>query len=609
MTQAEDIYMTLYAGDAASAEALARAALEVNLDDPDLMLVLGMSQHTQRNYSAAADTFRRLTELHPERMSSWGNYATELRNLGRPAEAVDAYRKALQIEPDNAKQWFNLGTLQLQERDVFAARDSLLKAHALNPNLPLIQIAAARALCECQDYRAADMLAAWRDWLPLPDDQQYNLADLMQLTDWTREAVEVLEDLLQRSADHIPSRLLLAALYERTNRLDAARTMLAGLAASDSGVNAAQGADVIHQQAALLARDKQFAPARVALEQAGPRNESDYNHYFQLGNSCDRLGDADAAMQAFATAHHRQIEGLRQTAPQRIAPGVFPLPAAEHSVAAGDYARWPTLVAPDARQSPVFVVGFPRSGTTLVEQMLDAHPQLQSMDERAFFYMLSEQLSEQGFRVPQDLGKLGQPGCDELRTGYWSLVKARVELRAGAQLVDKNPLNMLWLPMIHRMFPDARFILVQRHPCDVLLSNYMQEYRSAVLAALSTNLEQLAKGYVIALQHWMQHVAVFKPNVLTVRYEDLVADTAAQVARVGDFLGLRDASALLNYDQHAREKGFISTPSYTQVTEPISTRRVGHWHAYRGYFDAALPILQPLLTSLGYRSDDAAAGA
>jgi hypothetical protein len=235
--------------------------------------------------------------------------------------------------------------------------------------------------------------------------------------------------------------------------------------------------------------------------------------------------------------------------------------------------------------------------------MLDAHPRLQSMDERPFFNILSSQLDNFGIRIPQDLGRLNQRDCDELRKGYLILACSKVPRRWDAQLVDKNPLNMLWVPMIHRLFPEGKFILALRHPCDVILSCYMQNFRSAVLAAASASLERLAHAYVAAMECWLYHVDVIKPDVFVSRYEDLVADTPRQTRRIAEFLELDDSESMLHFDARAREKGYIATPSYTQVIEPINRKGMNRWHRYREYFEPILPILRPMLEHWNYTVD------
>ncbi|MEO8748557.1 MAG: sulfotransferase, partial [Rhodanobacter sp.] len=409
------------------------------------------------------------------------------------------------------------------------------------------------------------------------------------------------EDLVRRAPADWSAQLLLAKAYERVNRLAHAQAKLQSILATvpadgDPGIRR----EVESQQAQLAMRRHSYASARRLLENVGPGHDAHDAHYFALAKACDRLGDTAATMRALETAHAIQIRQLHLSNPSLLEPDAPPLPHVNDRVSEDDYRAWPMLKAPETSQSPVFVVGFPRSGTTLLEQMLDAHPSLQSMDERPFLNTLANQLENVGLEVPQDLHKLTQRDCDELRKGYVILACGKVSRQWGARLVDKNPLNMSWLPMIHRMFPQAKFIFVLRHPCDVILSCYLQNFRAAPLVAACRSLETLAHAYVAAMENWLHHAALFRPEVFVSRYEDLVADTPAQTGKIAAYLELGEAESMLRFAERAQEKGYIRTPSYTQVTEPISASGVNHWRHYARHFEPVLPILQPVLAHWGY---------
>lgn len=515
------------------------------------------------------------------------------------AEEADVLQ-LLRREPENADGLLRLGWLRLQQRDWTGAREALLHAHVLQPQSPVVRIYATHALSACHDDRAAQMLADWRQWLPLPDRQQLDLALAMQNTDWTLEAIDVLQDLLARSPGDGWARITLAALYERVNRLDDAGAIVADMLRDDSSNDAAMRVELLHQQALLLKRKGDFAGARVVLERTGPRTDDDADHYFELAKVADRQHDEAAAMEFLERAHARERNELAHIALDRLEKEDSVFPQIEERMTEADAVRWPHLVAPEMRQSPVFVIGFPRSGTTLLEQMLDAHPALQAMDERPYFTMLTDQLEEYGIRVPRQLDRLTRSDCDELRKGYLMLACSRIERRWDKQLVDKNPLNMLRLPLIQRMFPNARFILMLRHPGDVLVSNYLQNYRAAVMMAASLSLGSLATAYSQAFDYWLHHADLLRPAVLEVRYEELVAAPAAQAERIADWLELGDAGAMLRVAEHARDKGFIGTPSYTQVIEPVHGRAVGRWQRYRQWLDEPFRTLAPIMARLGY---------
>jgi predicted Zn-dependent protease len=599
---ADAIIAALQSNDAWKAERLSRKYLQHDPDSPDGLVLLAVSLWRMGDRSGALEIYARLTRQHPDDVMHWRNYANALRQAGNTEEAEVVSANAVRLAPDDA-EWLELhGLLQMELGKLHEARDSLLSAFGKSPDSPAIRIHAAQACLACRDWRAEHLVRPWREWMPLEESLQSELAEVLVLLGEVEFAVKLLEDLAHRLPAEWRVRLRLAGLYERVNRIAEAEALLTAI--SSAGVDASADREISHQRAQLAVRRKHYAAARTLLESSGPRNEKDYAHWFALADVCDKTGDTMGAMRALGKAHAKQIDELRMTVPHFFESAAEILPDVEARISEASYHDWPLLRAPDVSQSPVFVMGFPRSGTTLLEQMLDAHPQLQSMDERPFFNMLAANLkASTGFEVPRDLGRLDQRDCDELRKGYLIQACGKVPRRWDARLVDKNPLNMLWLPMIHRMFPEAKFILAIRHPCDVILSCYMQNFRSAVLAVAGQSLEYLAHAYMAAMENWLHHVNVFRPDVFVSHYEDLVADTPGQTRRIASFLGLQDAEAMLRFDARAREKGHIKTPSYLQVIEPINRKGLGRWHRYREYFEPVLPILQPMLEHWGYATD------
>lgn len=598
----EAISAAISAGNFPHVERLCRASL---LDQPqreELLLFLAISLQRQNRGAEVVDAYARLTQLFPDNAIHWSNHATALREAGSLDEAEKAYAQAIQLDPRGVAPHVNLGLLLMQRGDYLGAREKLLDAIEVNPHLPMARIHAASACSLCQDFdRAEQLLKPWRQWLPLNDDAlQLELSYQLTLLSDGAGAQFLLEDLVRRDPANAEGRTRLAAVYERINRLVDAEALMRSIDVDGLAISAPMRVAMDHVMAAILVRKGERAQARALLERAGPRHEKDAGHYFALAETCDKLREWDAAMDALRRAHALKVEEMKRISPEQFEPDAPALPTAVPDVSAEDYRQWPVFQAPDARSSPIFIVGFPRSGTTLLEQMLDAHPGLQSMDENPFFNRLADTLRRHDSRILGSLDVLRQLDCDELRKQYLIMVSEKVRRRWDAQLVDKNPLNMLWLPFIHRLYPQAKYILALRHPCDVILSCYMQNFRSSILVTASATIERLAAAYVAAMDCWLKHAEVFQPNVLVSRYEDLVADSAQQTQRIAQFLELDDASTMMKFDQHARDKGYIGTPSYSQVIEPINTKGLNRWHRYRDYFEPALPILEPMLRHWGY---------
>jgi hypothetical protein len=210
-----------------------------------------------------------------------------------------------------------------------------------------------------------------------------------------------------------------------------------------------------------------------------------------------------------------------------------------------------------------------------------------------------DQLLQQGIRYPGELGKLSEPALEALRVGYWDRAR-RQGLLPGRRLVDKNPLNMVLLPVIKRMFPQASIVLVVRHPCDTLLSCFLQNFRAPGVAMLCTDLNTLARIYDRVFAYWYQSRALLTPSTHELRYERLVTNFRIEVEKLQAFLGLTHDEATLDPARIARAKGFISTPSYAQVIQPVTDRAVGRWKHYAPHFTNALPLLAPWIGRWGY---------
>lgn len=600
-------------GDNATVLALGERVANADDADETALLLLGAAQQSCLRLDEALATFRRLTRRRPEVPEYWNNLAVVARQTGDPATAEHALRRAVALAPQEAQIHYNLGLLHAQQQRWLAARESLFDAVELMPGFIEARLQAAYACHVCGDNHGEEaMLAGAAGWPPQPAEQALLLATMLSAQGSQDAAFQVLaRAVLPEGPDAriMPWRIaaLRAAMYERSNQVERARAELGQLPLetlealpqeSPALLSAARQA-----HAAVAARLGELDRAASLYQRmlgSADQPESRANAAFGLAGIRSKQGRHPEAWQAAEVAHAAQWEIATAIVPELAAAGSQPLSMASHRVSHLEYDRWPALAAPGGNDSPVFVVGFPRSGTTLLEQMLDAHPDFCSMDERDFVHELTRRMQLAGQSYPEDLARLTQQDSDQLRGIYAGLAGKAMPARMGRRLVDKNPLNMLCLPMIARLFPDARIILCLRHPCDVLLSCYMLPFRSPPFMVLCSSLQRLAEGYVQAFEQWYHHLEVFAPRVLEWRYESVVTRFDDHVARLGRFLELADASPMARFAEHARGKGFISTPSYAQVTQGINSAAVNRWHAYRDRFESVLPILRPMMERLGY---------
>ena len=582
---------------------LARTLSKSMPGNESALSLLAACEQAMGHLQTARDILQRLTRRYPQTWQHWNNLGNVARALGDGPAALAAYQRALRLHPHGARLQANIGLLHLNRGEYPQAREHLLAACALDGAELSMRIWAAVASHACSDGTAAlKLVRDWRQWPRQSDEAMLELGWLLvQLGDFA-EGDEILRGNFQDGSCRTRAGARRVLAYERINRVDEARTLLQSLPPVQGIADPEARQERLNAAAVMALRDKDYAWARRCYEEALATDVAWRDRtplYFGLARACDRLDDVADALGALTQAHGLQL-GAACAAWHPGAAHTGPLCIADRRLPAAEVVDWRQDGHPDAMESPVFVVGFPRSGTTLVEQMLAAHDRFVSTDEQPFVRRMVEWMDARGLPYPDALAVLSVEDLDALREVYWSAVREVAAIRPGVRLVDKNPLNMLALPMMRRAFPKARIIYCQRHPCDAILSCYLQQFRDPDLAAMCASIERLAHEFAAFHSHWRHHVEVLHADVLTCRYEDLVTDVDAGLARLGAYLDVADAGMMKNYRARAQARGFISTPSYAQVVEPLRTDAIGRWRRYREAFAPVLPILQPVLDHWNY---------
>ena len=589
-------------GQIAAAESKCLRALSTDRQHRAALNVLGMVLHAQGRNEDAVRVFNALTQFEPSNAGYWGNLGTALRPTRRYDAAMQAYDRALQLGGVSADLLYNIGVLHVDRSEYQAACAIFSQAVSLAPADAGLRLALAQCCYDImRSEEALATLEGWPEFVGLTPEIIAGIAHLLVTMGETRRAEPALAQVLENARRGGPTSLRLVRVLERTNRLSEAREALQRIKARAETVSG--DADLLLTEAALAQREGAHEEAcRVYFAVLKDHDDFLRRHHllFPLAQSLDALGRYDEAYATLEEAHRSQVAFLEFAAGKQATDASPAIQLARSGCDPQDVATWQDADAPGVEDSPIFIVAFPRSGTTLLEQILDAHPALRSMDETPFLKRALDAASECGIRYPFELGRLSAAQLHQIRLGYWSQVRSKVELQPGQRLVDKNPLNMMRLPLIRRLFPHARTVLAVRHPCDTLLSCFQQQFRAPDLALMCRDLPTLAGNYRTAFDFWYAQLPLLGAATLELRYESLVADFAAEVRKLAEFLLLPWDEALLAPAEHARAKGYISTPSYSQVIQPISGKSVGRWKRYQPHFAAALPILMPCIERWGY---------
>ena len=393
--------------------------------------------------------------------------------------------------------------------------------------------------------------------------------------------------------DQAPALSLIAEIAENAADLDAAeRWARRALAAAPETASA-----VLVQ--ASVARRRGDPEASLALVKASiDRCPPALRHLmlFERARSLEAARRTDEAFVAFAEANARQVATARPPRDPARALAQLEALTALHRVG-------PSVGAGDAGSDLLFVVGFPRSGTTLLDQVLDAHPQIEVIEERPLIAAMLADLASSGHHYPADLPRLTPSAIEDLREHYRRRL-ARHTSRSGTRYtVDKMPLNMAHVALIRRVFPGARFILALRHPCDVVLSCFMQSFGLNDWMAAFATLEGAADLYRATFTAWESYVRAVDTPALTVRYEDVVADLEREARRITEFLDLPFEPDMLAFHEHARGRGVLATPSAAQVTQPIYRTALARWRRYGSVMQPIAERLSAEIERYGYAEE------
>lgn len=246
----------------------------------------------------------------------------------------------------------------------------------------------------------------------------------------------------------------------------------------------------------------------------------------------------------------------------------------------------------------VFLLGFPRSGTTLLEVILEGHPQVVSLEENELLIDSIQQFMQR----PEDLERLARaapPELDKWRAAYWQHVVNAGVRPAGKIFVDKHPLNTLKLPLIARLFPDAKILFACRDPRDIVLSCFRHRFRMSAPIYELLSIEGAARYYDAVMQFLIRSMHVWQMDTCLVRHEDVVSGFAREMKRICGFLDIEWAPAMGDFALRTKERAVL-TPSTAQLARGLSTEGVGQWRRYRTPLAPVQDVLEPWVKRFYY---------
>lgn len=569
-------------GNLPGAERMLSQAAQADPRHAGVLHQLGLVQLEQRRAAEAVSNFARSIALRPDHAPSHMDLGRALAALGRYADAEAALRSATSIEPRLARAWTELGLAILAQRRDTAAIPPLTRALELNPRDPDAQLAMARAVNGCRCPTAA--LPHFRRAVELArsPNSLAALGECLLRVSKTQDAFDAFEEAARLDPSNLNLRLAQSRALEALGRRDDALEILARLAL-EPGANAGAVA-----QYALTARGTTHAArarelALQTIARLPPDSPATIGLHFAMGGFLDDEGDFAGAFRAFQRGN--------ALLPQTFRPAALDAQFDEiiASFPPEQFHQFPRSARDDP--TPVFIVGMPRSGTTLLERVLGGHPRAAGVGELATMIMLALSLPGR-IDAPVAPSRAVARSTPEILTALGDEYLGSIRSLApdSLRVVDKMPHNFMHLGLIALALPGASIIHNRRHPLDTCLSIYTTWLRESHDYAVSLRgIACMYRNYHRLMRHW---TTVLGDRMIESVYEDLVADTEASARRIINAIGLDWDDNCLAF--HTRE-GLVNTASSRQVRKPIYSSSTNRWKNYEPYIGELIEALRDLL--------------
>ena len=596
---------------------LLKISLAVDPVQPDALSNLGYAQQSLEKYDDALVSYDKAIALYPGHVSAYYNRGVTLSNLKRHRDAVASFKQAILLRPNHADSYVNLGNAYAALKQYDEAVSSYRNALDFKPDDSGIFNNIGLALTRLRHHQSA--LASFDRAIMLqPDyvDAHLNRAELLQETGRYEEALAGFDKVHSLQPNYPDIHYKRAQALQNRGLHDQALAVYVEVLADDpDNVNAIVSQGVIYLE---LGDTERAAERFVSALRLDPECvQASYNlamqgHYaqdkalfdqlcslyarqdalssedrvylnFAMGHAMSGIGRYDEAFEAYQKGNglYHAEHGCDEGIDDRFIDEAISFFTAELFEKCREIAK--SLPMPDLTRIPVFIVGMPRSGTTLIEQILSCHPAVAGAGELKTFDIVTTGVTVPGHDADgwdAALIRLRELGNDYIEQ-VWKFAPD------AHYITDKMPGNFMYLGLLHLMLPQAKIVHAMRDPMDSCFSCYTLHFKDAHDYAYDLGtLGRYYRRYIKLMRHW--HDVLPDGMICDVRYEDMVAEPEREVRRLLDSIGLPWDHECLKFHQNSRA---VQTASRLQVRKPIYSSSVARWKRYEKHLGPLLDIV------------------
>jgi tetratricopeptide (TPR) repeat protein len=560
---------------------------------------LGVSLHEQGKFESAVIAYKKAISIKPNYAEACNNLGNTLLEQGEPDGAISSYKKAIFIDSNYAEANYNMGVALSSANKPEEAILAYNNAISIKPNYPEAYCNLGNAHKEIGKLNEA--IDLYRNAISInPNFAQAhnNLGKVFQEQDKLELAMEAYKKATSIDLEYSEAWTNGAEALEKWNKLEELDDWLKQAHRNFKVVPS----DISYFQSKFFWRMKERKEALKLLSTIDLKTVSENRKQgflnlkakcFESSKNFSKAYDCFFEMNLLAK---KSDTYLNSNSDKFFANTKNQLEQLKLKLTSGATDSEDN----DVTISPVFLVGFPRSGTTLMDTILRSHSKIEVLEEKPTVVAAKAAIRKNGYNeihnniFPIDI-------LSEAKSAYVKEFRKYIKSSyTNSVYIDKLPLNLIEVPLINQLFPATKFILALRHPFDTILSCWMQDFEINAAMANMVDLDRIVDLYCVAMETFKICRYEYNLNVHTIRYEDLLEDLKGESSALLTFLDLTWETKMEDYRATALKRGRINTPSYSQVSQPIYKEAKYRWVNYKEYLGKYSDQIAPWIQEFGY---------
>ena len=528
------------------------------------LVINALTAIKNKKYVEAKNLLEKAVSIQPEMFEANHNLAILNLQLGNLDSSILYFEKSIKIKPKLPQVYFNLGLAYDKKKNIDLAIINFKKVIKLDPNHSIAF---------------------------------YNIGHLYKKKLDSIKAEEYLKKSLDLNPNFIKTYDDLFSLYDQSNQINKFSNLL------DKAKKILNEKKLVSfYEAVFTYNQKNFIQTVKILENLDLKENyvpHNITKHSLLAKSYDRINEFEKAYNHFKINNQLVNESYGKDVDEKS----FIQLVTKRIEFFKNFKlnRWKQHQSKDEFLQPIFLVGFPRSGTTLLDTILRTNNSIEVIEEKPILRNFLRNLNVKTKNNFDNLDDLDKKFIQNMQNIYFEERAQYLDNKKTKTVIDKMPLNIIYIGEILRFFPNAKFIFALRNPYDSVLSCFMQQFELNPAMKNFTSLENSAILYDLVMKLWTIYRDVFSINCHFIKYEDLITDFEKTTKEIFKFLKIDWSDNIKNFHITAKKRLNISTPSYNQITSPLYSRSISRWKNYEKEFKGLKNILDPWLDEFNYK--------